>query len=121
MSSNDNGFEDMANHFGKLAKADPEKISKESLKEAAETYVKELIPNIPVSLMKKKHAKDQVKVEVSDDEIKVVFEETVFYWRFLNNGTTNLKALHFKERTWEQNKEKIQDIMTNKLIEELGE
>lgn len=121
MSNNNNGFEDMSKHFGKLAKVDPEKISKESLEAAAEFYIEKLIPNIPVSLFKKKHAKDQVKVEVVDDGINVVFEDTAFYWRFLENGTTNMKAVHFKAGTWDQNKEKIQDIMTNKLIEELGE
>lgn len=121
MSSNENGFEDMANHFGKLAKVDPEKISIQSLESAAEYYVEKLMPAIPTSLFKKKHARDQVKVVMLDDEVKVVFENTAFYWRFLDKGTTRLKALNFKDGTWEQNKIKIEDIMTRKLIEELGE
>lgn len=119
MPSNNNGFADMSKHFGKLAKVDPEKISKESLEEAANFYMEKLIPNIPVSLFDKKHARDQVKVEVVDDGIEVVFEGTAFYWRFIENGTVNIKATHFKQGTWEQNKEKIQDIMTRKLLEEL--
>ncbi|EDP67308.1 hypothetical protein CAT7_07448 [Carnobacterium sp. AT7] len=120
MSSNNNGFADMSKHFGKLVKVDVEKISLDSLQEAAEYYVEKMIPNIPVSLMKKKHAKDHIKVEIQDEQVAVIFEDTAFYWRFIENGTVNLKAQHFASGTWEQNQEKIQDIMTKKLIEELG-
>lgn len=121
MPSDLNGFNDMANHFGKLSKVDVEKVSKESIQEAAEYYVDKMIPNIPMSLMNKKHARDQLLVEIQDDQVIVKFEDTAFYWRFLENGTKNLKAQHFASGTWEQNKEKIEDIMTKKLIEELGE
>lgn len=121
MSSNENGFEDMSNHFGKLAKVDPGKISEKSLNEAADFYIKQVIPLIPVSKRKGKHAKDMMKVVVTDDGVEAVFEDDAFYWRFLDKGTTKFKALNFKEKAWQQNKEKIQDIMTRKLIEELGE
>lgn len=120
MLNNNNGFSDMAKHFGELSKVDVEKISRESIKEAAEYYVEKMIPKIPKSLINKKHARDQLIVEVQDNQIVVRFEDTAFYWRFLENGTNKLKAQHFASGTWEQNKGKIEDIMTKKLIKELG-
>lgn len=120
MSSNNNGFSDMAKHFGQLSKVDVDKVSMESIQEAAEYYIEKMIPKIPVSLMNKKHARDQLIVDIQDDQVVVMFEETAFYWRFLENGTNKLKAQHFASGTWEQHKEKIEDIMTKKLIKELG-
>lgn len=116
---NNNGFADAADQLGKLASVDIKKISQESLKEAAEFYVSKLIPNIPKSLMKKKHMKDQVKVEIRDEEIAVVFEETAYYWRFVEKGTVNTKAQHFAGRTWSQHRKQIEEIMQNKFIKEL--
>lgn len=115
----DNGFEDMASHFGKLSQVDPKKISEESLQEAAEFYMSKLIPLIPVSKRNGKHAKNMASVVADDEGFKVVFEDDAFYWRFLDKGTTKIKALNFKEKTWQQNKGKIETIMTKKLLKEL--
>lgn len=120
MPSNNNGFNDMSKKFGRLAKVNVEKVSRESIIEAAEYYIEKMIPSIPTSLMKKKHAKDQLIIEIQDEQVIVKFESTAFYWRFIENGTVNLKAQHFASGTWEQHREKIQDIMTKKLTEELG-
>lgn len=114
-----NGFEEMGDHFGKLATVDIKKVSQDSLEAAAEFYIKKLIPNIPISARKGKHAKDQVKIEIRENEVSVIFADEAFYWRFLEKGTAKMKATHFASRTWEQNKNKIEDIMTNKLLKEL--
>ncbi|EME8146915.1 HK97 gp10 family phage protein [Enterococcus faecium] len=116
MLSNKNGFSEMSDYLGNLSKVDPKKISIESLEEAANFYMKQLLPKIPKSLLKKKHMKDHVKVVVEDDRVKVQFEETAFYWRFAENGTTKQKAQHFASGTYEQNKEKIEEIMTRKIL-----
>lgn len=117
MASNRNGFQEQADYLGNLARVDPKKISMDSLKEAAEFYLKQLLPNIPKSLLKKKHMRDQIKVVVEDDAVKVQFEGTAFYWRFAENGTVNQKAQHFASGTYEQNKQKIEEIMTKKILD----
>lgn len=119
MSSNNNGFQEMADYSSRLARVDPKKITLESLEEAANFFVEKLLPNIPKSLMKKKHMKDHVKVEVSEDKVTIYFEDTSFYWRFIENGTSKIQAEHFVEGTWQQHKETIQDIMSNELLKEM--
>ncbi|MGL4335238.1 MAG: HK97-gp10 family putative phage morphogenesis protein [Lactococcus garvieae] len=114
-----NGFQDMADYTSRLARVDPVKITKESLQEAAEYFVARLLPAIPRSLRNKKHMKDHVKIEVDEDKVTVYFEGTSYYWRFVENGTSKIRASHFVEGTWQQQKENIEDIMTQKLIKEL--
>ncbi len=53
MPSNKNGFSEMADYLGNLSRVDPKKLSLESLEEAANFYLKQLLPNIPKSLLKK--------------------------------------------------------------------
>ncbi|WP_315307481.1 HK97-gp10 family putative phage morphogenesis protein [Enterococcus devriesei] len=117
MASNNNGFQDMADFLGRLSRVDPVKLSMKSLEEAANFYMKQLIPNIPKSLLKKKHMADQIKVEIEDDHVTVSFEDTAFYWRFAENGTAKQRAQHFASGTYEQNKTEIENIMTQKIIE----
>lgn len=117
MASNNNGFQDMADYLGTLAKVDAKKVSIESLENAAKFYMKQLIPNVPKSLLKKKHMADQIKVSIEEDRVTVSFEGTAFYWRFAENGTTSQRAQHFASGTYEQNKNEIESIMTQKIIE----
>lgn len=116
MPSNKNGFSEISDYLGNLSKVDPIKLSLESLEEAANFYLKQLLPNIPKSLLKKKHMRDQIKVVVENDQVKVQFDSTAFYWRFAENGTTKQKAQHFASGTYEQNKERIEEIMTKKIL-----
>ncbi|HAQ6178222.1 TPA: HK97 gp10 family phage protein [Enterococcus faecium] len=117
MPSNKNGFSEISDYLGNLSRVDPKKLSLESLEEAAKFYLEQLLPNIPKSLLKKKHMSEQIKVVVEEDRVKVQFEETAFYWRFTENGTTKQKAQHFASGTYEQNKEKIKEIMTKKILD----
>lgn len=117
MPGNKNGFSEMADYLGNLSRVDPKKLSLESLEEAAKFYLEQMIPNIPKSLLKKKHMRDQIKVVVEDDAVKVQFEETAFYWRFAENGTINQKAQHFASGTFEQYKNEIEKIMVSKIID----
>lgn len=114
---NNNGFVDMADYLGKLSQVDATKLSIESLTAAANFYMEKLLPNIPKSLLKKKHMVDQVKVNIKDDEVQVAFEDTAFYWRFAENGTVNQKAQHFASGTFEQNKDQIEKIMTQQILD----
>jgi len=113
------GFEAQADFFGNLMKADPTKITLKSLEEAASFYVTQLIPQIPKSLRTKEHMKDHVKVIVEDKQVKVMFEETAYYWRFPENGTNNQKAQRFASKTYKKNSDKIAEIMTRKFTEQM--
>ncbi|GMC02356.1 HK97-gp10 family putative phage morphogenesis protein [Enterococcus thailandicus] len=115
-SNNKNGFAEMADFLGNLSKVDPKKLSLDALEEAANFYLEKLLPRIPKSLLKKKHMREQIKVVVEDDRVKVQFEDTSFYWRFAENGTSKQRAQHFASGTYEQNKEKIEEIMTRKIL-----
>ncbi|NSM89513.1 HK97 gp10 family phage protein [Enterococcus faecalis] len=115
--ANNNGFADMADYLGKLSQVDPVNVSMDSLEKAANFYMEKLLPNIPKSLFRKKHAADQVYVVIEDDQVKVVFGPTAFYWRFVENGTVNQRAQHFASGTFERNKNEIEGIMTKKIIE----
>ena len=49
--------------------------------------------------------------------MQVAFEGTAFYWRFAENGTKNQKAQHFASGTFEQNKDQIEKIMTQQILD----
>lgn len=115
-SNNKNGFAEIADFLGTLSKVDPKKLSLDALEEAANFYLEKLLPRIPKSLLKKKHMREQIKVVVEDERVKVQFEDTFFYWRFAENGTSKQRAQHFASGTYEQNKEKIEEIMTRKIL-----
>lgn len=118
MSNNNNGFADMADRLGKLARV-TEAVTIESLTNAAEFFVEKLLPNIPRSLLRKKHAADYVKVIIEDNQVRVIFEDTAFYWRFAENGTVNQRAQHFASGTFEQHKTNIENLMARKIIEQM--
>nr|DAH97914.1 MAG TPA: type I neck protein [Caudoviricetes sp.] len=109
----------MLDYTSRLSQVNPQKVTLESLDKAAQYLVDKLLPNIPRSLMKKKHMKDHIKVDVEDDKVTIYFEDTSFYWRFVENGTVNMKAQHFVEGTWQQQKSNVEDIMTKKIIKEM--
>lgn len=119
MSNNRDGFSEMADYLGNLSKV-IEPVSKGSLEDAANFYVKKLVPRVPKSLMNKRHMRDHVKVTIEKDQVVVHFEETAFYWRFVENGTKNIKAVHFASGTYEGNKQQIEKIMTEKLLREMS-
>ncbi|MCV2499597.1 HK97 gp10 family phage protein [Melissococcus plutonius] len=115
MPNDGNGFSDMADYLGNLSRVDAKKVSLESLEKAANFYIEKLIPNIPKSLFKKKHMLNQVHVLVGEDDVKVMFGETAFYWRFAENGTSKQRAQHFASGTYEKYKDEIEKIMTQKI------
>lgn len=118
MVQNNNGFVDMQEHLGVLSNVS-KKVTLESLEAAANFYVAKLLPNIPRSLLNKKHMADHVKVVVENEQVVVYFENTSFYWRFAENGTKQQKAQHFASGTWEQYQNQIETIMTEQIIKEM--
>lgn len=113
--SDGNGFSDMADYLGTLSNIKKE-VSLNALEKAADFYLEKLKPNIPTSVLNKKHMNNQINVEVRNSEVVVIFDEEAFYWRFVENGTVNQKAQHFASGTYEQNKKQIERIMQEKII-----
>lgn len=111
-----NGFKDVADYLGNILRADPQKVSIESLTNAANFYTEKLIPQIPRSLLKKEHMREHLKVVVEEDQVKVVFDDTAFYWRFVENGTPNQRAQHFASGTFEQYRSQIEELMTEQIM-----
>ena len=60
MLSNKNGFSEMSDYLGNLSKVDPKKISIESLEEAANFYMKQLLPKIPKSYEQNKQQIEEI-------------------------------------------------------------
>ncbi|SLN00262.1 conserved hypothetical protein TIGR01725 [Brachybacterium faecium] len=119
MSNNQNGFVGMADYLGTISDISESNIGLSSLKAAADYYVDKLIPRIPKSLMKKKHMREHVKVVIEDEQIRVVFEDTAFYWRFAENGTVNQKAQRYASNTYVQYRSNIENLMSEKILKEL--
>ncbi|WP_232217877.1 HK97-gp10 family putative phage morphogenesis protein [Brochothrix campestris] len=64
--------------------------------------------------------RDHVKVIIENEQIRVVFEDTAFYWRFVENGTVNQRAQSFASGTYAQNKTKIESLMSKQLLKEMS-
>lgn len=112
----DNGFEDLEKQLKQINLG--KSVVKSSLEEAADFYLQQLKPNIPV-WGNGHHARNDLSVKINDDNVQVVFGEKSFYWHFVENGTKNQRGQHFARNTLEQNKSKIEQIMLKKIESEL--
>lgn len=115
---NNNGFEDFAKLIAKMTPQKADILAAE--KEAAEFYLAQLLPHIPKSLMTKRHMADNISVKIMGDEVKVIFGDTAYYWRFVENGTSKQRAQNFARNTLNGNEKKIAEIMTQQLLERMG-
>lgn len=118
---NSNGFEDMASKLAKMSDVNQD-VAMESLEDAANYYVARLTPNVPKSLIGSGHMRDHLKVVVEDETIKVAFDKTAYYWRFVENGTGGKhgqRAQNFARGTYSQNRVNIEKIMTQKILNKL--
>ncbi|MFT8459960.1 MAG: HK97-gp10 family putative phage morphogenesis protein [Liquorilactobacillus ghanensis] len=109
----ENGFEDLARQLNQI-KID-KSVAQESLKQAADFYLEQLKPSIPTWAKGMHHAKNDVSVKVNDDNVQVIFGDKSYYWWFVENGTSKQRAQHFARNTLEQNKNKIEQIMAQKI------
>jgi HK97 gp10 family phage protein len=125
MASNNNGFLDALDEINTLAKVD-QKVSLESLEEAAEYFADKLRPRISRSNRRGKHLQDQLKVVVNGDVVQVVFEDVGWYWHLAEHGhkkrggSGRVKGQHFVQNTWNAEGDKTADIMANKIIKKMG-
>lgn len=120
-NSNVTGLEEL---IGQLARISiPESTRKEAIIAAAETYSAALIQNTREAIKtpspnKKTHLWEDVsykKGQYPDGSVDVGFNKYGYYYRYINNGTKNIKGEHFVEHTYDQMRDKMQVVMVNKL------
>lgn len=109
-----NGFENMAKQLSDIKINQAVAVS--ALEQAADFYLKRLLPRIPESKFTRKHARQHIHVKISGDEVHVAFDDEGWYWFFPENGTIHQKAQHFARGTYQQNRAKIEQIMQQKII-----
>lgn len=102
------------------------RIENKALRKAGEYLSDEMKKEVPVSTVEHKHIRDDIKVSrvKSKDGQKYVEvgpgEDTNWRAKFLEFGTVKMQANPFMSRTYEKNKEKLQDIIKNELMKGLG-
>lgn len=124
MAKNNNGFADALKDINTLIKVD-KKVEIIVLEEAAEYFVKKLRPQIPESKINGRHLRDALKVVVHDDYVSVEFEDWAYYWHLAEhghkkaNGKGKVKGKHFVQNTFDDEGDKITEIMANKIIKKM--
>ncbi|WP_261809551.1 HK97-gp10 family putative phage morphogenesis protein [Levilactobacillus humaensis] len=115
--SDGNGFEDLAEKLSNIHIGETVAIS--ALEEAADFYLEQLIPRIPESVLNKEHARDHIHVKVENNEVNVAFDDKGWYWIFPENGTIYQRATHYARGTFQQNRSRIEEIMTRKIMSKM--
>lgn len=121
---NNNGFADALKQMKTLLSVD-EKVTLSVLEEAADYFAEKLQANIPASDRNTKHLRDQLKVIIEGDKVKVVFEDAGWYWHLVEhghkkrNGRGRVKGRHFVQNTWDAESKRIEEIMLEKIIEKM--
>lgn len=122
MASNNNGFADALKQMKTLLKIN-EKVTLDVLEDAAEYFAQRLRPRIPVH---RSNLKDNLKVVVKNDMVQVVFEGNTWYWHLVEHGHKKpygrgrVKGRHFVRNTWDAESKRIEQIMTDKIIQRMA-
>jgi len=122
MAGNNNGFAQALNDLRTVANTH-QQVSKENLEKAAEYFISKLEQKIKTSGKNKKHLRDSLKVVIKDNRVSVQFENDMFYWYMVehghkkSNGKGRVKGLHFVRNTTDAEREKLLDIMMERLID----
>lgn len=122
-------FEGMDELLRKLAELGEKggRIENEALKEAGEYLAEEIRKEAPRSKLNREiHLQDDItcsNVKTKDGQKYVEVgptKETAWRAKFVEFGTVKMRANPFMSRAYEKNKEKIQEIIRQKLKEGLG-
>lgn len=94
-------------------------VSMNALEQAANYFVKKLKPRIPVSDRNARHLREALKVVVKGDKVQVIFEGK-HYWYMVEKGHKKVsggrvKGRHFVRNTLDAEKEKLIEIMIDKI------
>ncbi|ERM91894.1 hypothetical protein O163_08135 [Caldanaerobacter subterraneus subsp. yonseiensis KB-1] len=118
-----NGLQDILNELKKKSE-NISKLENEALRNAAQIVKEAAEQKAPVSKAKKEHMKDNIIISnISTSQgvkyIKVGVKKDFYYAKFVEFGTTKMKARPFMQPAYEENIEKIQQAMINTLKEGL--
>lgn len=102
--------------------------TKEKSLQAGGEFIRDRIKeNVPIQTG---NLRDSIVVsDVKDEKVEVgpklgkkdsVSQRQAFYGRFLEFGTSKMRPQPFLEKTYEANKNKIQDIMSESIKRDLG-
>lgn len=122
--NNNNGFLEAIEEINTLLKVD-QSVSMVALEEAANYFVGKLKSRIPVSNKNKTHLRDSLQVVVDEDIVSVIFGDEGWYWYLAEHGhragptRKKVKGRHFVRNTFNVEKEKIENIMVNKIIKKM--
>lgn len=120
---NNNGFADALDKLNTLIQID-RKVELAVLEEAADYFVQQLKPLIPVG-QGSSHLKDELKVVVKNDIVQVQFSNKAWYWHLAEhghkkaNGKGRVKGRHFVRNTIDRHGEKIAEMMATKIIKKM--
>lgn len=121
---NNNGFADMLKQTKKLLNVDKQ-VTLSVLEEAADFFAKELRTKIPESNRNTRRLRNQLKVVIKGDKVRVVFEDAGWYWHLVEHGHKKrggrgrVKGQHFVRNTWDATNNKIEQIMLDKIIQKM--
>lgn len=117
------GLDEMLAQLDDLIPTQEQKIG--AVSKAADIYIDHMIPMIPQDEAKKKgkHLRSMVTYkpgQYADGSTDVGFSKQGYYYRFLNDGTKNMKkypgGLHFMEHAEDEAKEAMQQAMRDSIL-----
>ena len=122
-SKNQNGFAHALEELNTLINVN-KKVEIEVLEEAANYFVRELKKVIPVG-GGERHLRDELKVVVEDDVVRVTFGPKGWYWYLVehghkkSNGRGRVKGAHFVRNTLDAHGDKISEMMADKIMNKM--
>lgn len=125
MASNNNGFAEALEDINTLLRVN-KKVEMDVLEEAAKYFASKLKPRIKMSNKNKRtHLQNSLKVVVKNGRVSVEFEDAAWYWYLAEhghkkaNGKGRVKGLHFVQKSFDSEGDKIADIMAQKILDRM--
>lgn len=123
MNKNRNGFAEALEQMRTITKVDGE-FTLDVLEEVAKYFADKLRANIPVGYGDT-HLRDELIVRVHKDRVSVEFSDKGWYWYLAEHGHAKVggkgrvKGLHFVRNTMDAEKEKIEQMLLDKIIKKM--
>lgn len=123
------GMQELIDRVNKLGKTS-EAIKKKALTKAGEMVKQSMEKKAPRSDLSRPHMADNIKVSDLKKEDGMDFirigpdkgDNTIFYYsKFTEWGTTKIPAQHWAEKSLQENKNKINDVISEELQRGLEE
>jgi len=113
------GFKDLLNNFDKIEKAITDN-AEEILRSAAEIFLGAAKSKVSVESGDLKESLEIKKLAFEENEIKIgvgPVGEDIFYWFFVEYGTSRMSAKPFLRPAFDENKSRVKAEIRKNLIE----